>query len=56
MLYILFIIKISAFEMLKGVRSFDPLFKNFENEICIYQWENQNTIDENDVVHVKPFS
>jgi len=24
------------------LRSFDPLFCNFENEICVYQWENQN--------------
>ena len=24
------------------LRSFDPIFSNFENEICVYQWENQN--------------
>jgi hypothetical protein len=24
------------------LRSFDPIFYNFENEICVYQWENQN--------------
>lgn len=24
------------------LRRFDPIFKNFENEICVYQWENQN--------------
>jgi hypothetical protein len=24
------------------LRNFDPLFYNFENEICVYQWENQN--------------
>jgi hypothetical protein len=24
------------------LRSFDPLFYNYENEICVYQWENQN--------------
>jgi len=24
------------------LRSFDPIFHNFENEICVYQWENQN--------------
>jgi hypothetical protein len=24
------------------LRSFDPLFGRFENEICVYQWENQN--------------
>jgi len=24
------------------LRSFDPLFYKFENEICVYQWENQN--------------
>ena len=24
------------------LRSFDPIFWNFENEICVYQWENQN--------------
>ena len=24
------------------LRSFDPIFKNYENEICVYQWENQN--------------
>ena len=24
------------------LRSFDPLFYNFENEICLYQWETQN--------------
>jgi hypothetical protein len=24
------------------LRSFDPLFCKFENEICLYRWENQN--------------
>uniref|UniRef100_A0A6C0EBN4 Alpha 1,4-glycosyltransferase domain-containing protein n=1 Tax=viral metagenome TaxID=1070528 RepID=A0A6C0EBN4_9ZZZZ len=24
------------------LQSFDSLFYNFENEICVYQWENQN--------------
>jgi hypothetical protein len=24
------------------LRSFDPLFVHYENEICVYQWENQN--------------
>jgi hypothetical protein len=24
------------------LRSFDPLFHRFKNEICVYQWENQN--------------
>lgn len=24
------------------LRSFDPLFCQFENEVCLYQWENQN--------------
>ena len=24
------------------LRNFDPIFLNFENEICLYQWENQN--------------
>ena len=24
------------------LRSFDPLFYNFENDICCYEWENQN--------------
>ena len=24
------------------LRNFDPLFSNFENEICIYQWSTQN--------------
>ena len=24
------------------LRSFDPIFSNFENEICVYQWEAQN--------------
>jgi|688.fasta_scaffold245462_3 hypothetical protein len=24
------------------LRSFSPIFNNFENEICVYQWENQN--------------
>jgi hypothetical protein len=24
------------------LRNFDPIFSNFENEICLYQWENQN--------------
>ena len=24
------------------LRSFDPIFYNYENEICVYQWENQN--------------
>lgn len=23
------------------LRSFDPIFKNYEKEICVYQWENQ---------------
>jgi hypothetical protein len=23
------------------LRNFDPIFSNFENEICVYQWENQ---------------
>ena len=23
------------------LRNFDPLFYNFKNEICVYQWENQ---------------
>ena len=24
------------------MRSFDPIFYNFENEVCVYRWENQN--------------
>jgi hypothetical protein len=24
------------------LRSFDPIFSNFENEICLYQWSTQN--------------
>lgn len=24
------------------LKSFDPIFKNYEKEICVYQWENQN--------------
>ena len=24
------------------LRSFDPIFCNYENEVCVYQWENQN--------------
>lgn len=24
------------------LRCFDPIFFNFENEVCVYQWENQN--------------
>lgn len=24
------------------LRSFDPIFKNYEKEICLYQWERQN--------------
>lgn len=24
------------------LRNFDPLFHRFKNEICVYQWENQN--------------
>ena len=24
------------------LRSFDPIFKNYEDEVCIYQWEKQN--------------
>jgi len=24
------------------LRNFEPLFYNFEKEICVYQWENQN--------------
>jgi hypothetical protein len=24
------------------LRNFDPIFFNFENEICVYQWENNN--------------
>jgi hypothetical protein len=23
------------------LKSFDPIFYNFENEVCLYQWENQ---------------
>ena len=23
------------------LRSFDPIFKNYENEVCVYQWEKQ---------------
>ena len=24
------------------LRNFDPIFKNYEKEVCVYQWENQN--------------
>lgn len=24
------------------LKGFDPIFKNFANDICVYQWENQN--------------
>jgi hypothetical protein len=24
------------------LRNFDPIFSNFENEICVYQWKDQN--------------
>lgn len=24
------------------LRNFDPIFSNFENEICLYQWEHEN--------------
>jgi hypothetical protein len=24
------------------LRSFDPIFKNYEKEVCVYTWENQN--------------
>ena len=24
------------------LRSFDPIFKNYEKEVCVYQWEKQN--------------
>jgi hypothetical protein len=24
------------------LRNFDPIFKNYEDDICVYQWENQN--------------
>ena len=24
------------------LRCFDPIFKNFRDEVCLYQWENQN--------------
>ena len=24
------------------LRSFDPIFKNYEKELCVYQWEKQN--------------
>lgn len=24
------------------LRSFDPIFKNYEKEVCVYQWEHQN--------------
>jgi len=24
------------------LRNFDPIFYNYENEICVYQWENRN--------------
>jgi hypothetical protein len=36
------------------LRSFDPLFKNYEDKICIYQWENQNYPNNAIFISLKP--
>ena len=36
------------------LRSFDPIFKNYEEEICVYQWENQNHPNNAIFISLKP--
>jgi len=36
------------------LRSFDPIFYNFENEICLYQWENQKYPNNAIYISLKP--
>ena len=38
------------------LRSFDPLFHNFEDHICVYQWENQNYPNGAIYISLEPFS
>lgn len=38
------------------LRSFDPIFKNYENEICLHQWEKQNYPGNGIVISLEPKS
>lgn len=38
------------------LRSFDPLFYNYENEICLYQWEKLNLPNNAIYISLKPKS
>lgn len=38
------------------LRSFDPIFFNYEDEICVYQWENQNHPNNAIYISLKPKS
>ncbi len=38
------------------LRSFDPIFYNFKNEICVYQWENQNNPNNAIYISLEPKS
>jgi len=38
------------------LRSFDPLFYNYENEICVYNWENQQYPNNAIFISLKPYS
>jgi len=38
------------------LRSFDPIFKNYEKEICVYQWENQNYPNNAILISLEPKS
>jgi len=38
------------------LRSFDPIFKNYEKEICVYQWENQMYPNNAIFISLKPKS
>lgn len=36
------------------LRSFDPIFKNYEKEVCVYQWENKNYPNGAIFISIKP--
>lgn len=38
------------------LRSFDPIFFNFENEICVYQWEKENYPNNAIYISIEPKS
>jgi hypothetical protein len=38
------------------LRSFEPIFSNYENEVCLYQWENQNYPNNGIYISLEPFS